>query len=220
MASLARVERVVFDLGGVFFRWEPLVLLQEVFPQAAPDAAAAVGLAERIFQTFDPCSDWAQFDLGQVEPQTLARKIARRTGLKEADLLALMAAIPAHMSVHSGTVAILRALHGQGLPVYFLSNMPHGYADMLVRGHPFFSLFTDGIFSAHVAQIKPDAAIYATADRRFGSAGDGTLFIDDVPRNIHAAERHGWRGLLFTDAEQCQRALQAQGVLPAATPVL
>ena len=45
MRNAAGVQRVVFDLGGVVFRWEPLVLLQQVFPQQARNAAGAANLA-------------------------------------------------------------------------------------------------------------------------------------------------------------------------------
>lgn len=213
MGEAAAVERVVFDLGGVFFRWEPLVLLQEVFPSEAPDVARAAELAQAIFQTFDPDSDWALFDLGQIGPRPLAQRIAQRTGLKVADLLALMDAIPPHMTVHSGTVDILLALQQRGWPLYFLSNMPEGYARMLETDHGFFSAFLDGIFSARVGLIKPDAAIFATADDRFNAAGAGTLFIDDVARNIEAAERHGWQGLCFQHPAQCRYALVTRGLL-------
>lgn len=213
MGEAAAVQRVVFDLGGVFFRWEPLLLLQEVFPREAPDVAHAAELAQAIFQTFDPDSDWALFDLGLIEPRPLAQRIAQRTGLKVADLLALMDAIPPHMAVHSGTVDILLALQKRGWPLYFLSNMPEGYAQMLETCHGFFSAFHGGIFSARVGQIKPDAAIFATADDRFNAAGAGTLFIDDVARNIEAAERHGWQGLPFQHPEQCREALIARGLL-------
>jgi FMN phosphatase YigB (HAD superfamily) len=32
---------IVFDLGGVVFKWKPLELLQAIFPERAPDAVAA-----------------------------------------------------------------------------------------------------------------------------------------------------------------------------------
>jgi putative hydrolase of the HAD superfamily len=207
------VQRVVFDLGGVFFRWEPLRLLQEVFPAEAPDRARAAELAQAIFQTFDRDSDWALFDLGLIEPRPLADRIARRTGLRVHDLLALMAAIPPHMAVQAGTVDILLALQRRGLPLFYLSNMPACYAQLLESSHGFFSAFHDGIFSARVGLIKPDPAIFASADQRFGAAGHGTLFIDDVAGNIAAAEQHGWQGLLFEHPAQCRAALVERGVL-------
>jgi len=86
-------REVVFDLGGVVFRWEPLVLLQQLFPQRIPDDAVARHWARQIFQTFSPEADWALFDLGRIEPDALAQRIARRTGLGEDDLRRLIGGI-------------------------------------------------------------------------------------------------------------------------------
>lgn len=209
------IQHVVFDLGGVVFNWQPLVLLQQVLPERATDEKRAADLAARIFQTFHPDSDWALFDLGRIEPDALARRIAARTGLAEDELHRVIAAIPPHLVPVDATVDLIRRLHARGVPVYYLSNMPAPYAEHLESGHGFFSCFRDGIFSARVGQIKPERPIFETANARFGVAGPQTLFIDDVRHNIDAAEAHGWRGLHFTDPAQCRAGLEALGLLPA-----
>lgn len=205
-------KEVVFDLGGVVFRWQPLVLLQELFPEQVRSEAVAREWAGQIFQTFHPEADWALFDLGLIEPEPLAKRIAARTGLAEADLLHLMHSIPPHLQPIPGTVDLIHALKAQGHRLYFLSNMPAGYADHLVRVNPFFSQFEEGIFSAHVQQIKPLPDIFATAQARWPLRGQ-PVFIDDVQHNIDAAEQHGWRGIRFDTPEQVRAALVAQGYL-------
>ena len=57
---------VIFDLGGVVFQWQPLVLLQSLFPTQVPSEAVAREWASQIFQTFQPEADWALFDLGLI----------------------------------------------------------------------------------------------------------------------------------------------------------
>jgi len=203
---------VVFDLGGVVFRWEPLVVLQTLFPQRVPNEAVARTWAAEIFQTFHPDADWAQFDLGLIEPEPLAQRIATRTGLALTDLRHLIDSIPGHLLPMQGTVDLIQDLKTQGHRLYFLSNMPAGYADHLVQLNPFFSQFEEGIFSAHVQQIKPLPEIFATAQARWPLRGQ-PVFIDDVQHNIDAAEQHGWRGLRFETPEQVRAALMAQGLL-------
>ena len=203
-------QDVVFDLGGVVFRWQPLVLLQELFPTRVRNEAEAREWASQIFQTFHPDADWALFDLGVIEPEPLAQRIAARTGLAEADLLHLMRNIPPHLQPIPGTVDLIHELKAQGHRLYFLSNMPAGYAEHLVRVNPFFSHFDDGIFSAHVQQIKPIPDIFATAQAR-GPLRGQPVFIDDVQHNIDAAELHGWQGIRFESPEQVRANLLERG---------
>ena len=207
-------QDVVFDLGGVVFRWQPLVLLQELFPAQVRTEAEAREWAGQIFQTFHPEADWALFDLGRIEPEPLAQRIAQRTGLAEADVRHLIANIPPHLQPISGTVDLIHALKAQGHRLYFLSNMPAGYAEHLVRVNDFFAQFEDGIFSAHVQQIKPLPDIFATAQARWPLRGQ-PVFIDDVQHNIDAAERHGWQGLRFETPEQARADLVGRGYLAA-----
>jgi 2-haloacid dehalogenase/putative hydrolase of the HAD superfamily len=199
-------QDVVFDLGGVVFRWQPLALLQELFPTRVRNEAEAREWASQIFQTFHPDADWALFDLGVIEPEPLAQRIAARTGLAEADLLHLMRNIPPHLQPIPGTVDLIHELKAQGHRLYFLSNMPAGYSDHLVRENDFFALFEEGIFSAHVKQIKPLPNIFATAQARWPLRG-APVFIDDVQHNIDAAALHGWRPIRFETPQQVRSAL-------------
>ena len=206
-------QDVVFDLGGVVFRWQPLVLLQELFPSQVRNEAQAREWASQIFQTFHPEADWALFDLGRIEPEPLAQRIAARTGLAETDLRHLIANIPPHLQPIQGTVDLIHDLKAQGHRLYFLSNMPAGYADHLVRMNFFFGQFDDGIFSAHVQQIKPLPDIFATAQERWPLRGQ-PVFIDDVQHNINAALQHGWQGIRFESPQQVRSDLVGLHFLP------
>lgn len=207
------IERVVFDLGGVVFRWQPLAILQTLLPDRIRNEAEARHWAGEIFQTFHPGSDWSLFDLGQIEPQDLAERIAARTGLHTTEVVAVIGGIPPHLTPMAGTVDLIHRLHASGKPLFYLSNMPGPYAQRLVRHNGFFDRFQDGIFSAHVAQMKPEAPIFQNASERFGAHGNTTLFIDDVWANIEAAQAHGWRTVHFKSPEQCGAELQALGLV-------
>ena len=202
----------VFDFGGVVFNWQPLLLLQQTLPHLAADDATARQLASRLFQDFAPGSDWAEFDLGRVDPAELARRIARRTGLKEGDVLAVVHAIPPHLEPQADTVALMRRLKDAGHRLFYLSNMPAPYADHLERSHDFFAWFDDGVFSARVQMMKPQPAIFHEAARRFGIAPADLLFIDDVAHNIDAARALGWQGVHFQGAAACEAALPAKAL--------
>jgi putative hydrolase of the HAD superfamily len=198
---------IVFDFAGVVFEWQPHELLQQTLPEHAVDEASARELASQLFQGFAPGGDWAEFDLGQVEATALAARIARRTGLPEAGVLAIVQAVPAHLEPQADTVDLMRRLKLAGHRLFYLSNMPAPYADHLERSHDFFAWFEDGVFSARVQLMKPQPEIFNVAARRFGVAPADLLFIDDVAHNIDAARALGWQGLHFRDAAACEAEL-------------
>ncbi len=206
---------VVFDLGGVVFHWEPLALLKQVIPHRAQDDASAKHLNDQIFQTMNVHGDWAQFDLGLVEPKELAERISRRTGLASQDILALVDALPPHMTVKKETVELMSDLREAGHRLVYLSNMPLGLAQWIEQDHAFFQWFDNGIFSARVQQVKPDPLIFKTAIEHLGLQETTPVFLDDMQRNIDVAVQHGWQGVRFVSATQARQELVKLGVLKA-----
>ena len=184
------MKTVVFDFGAVLFHWQPVPVLQQVLPALAPDEAAARRLAARIFDVLEPDSEWARFDLGLVEAEELAPRLARRVGTAVEDMQRLIAAIPPLMHPLPDSVALLQRLKAQGHRACYLSNMPESYADYLTREHDVVPQFADGIFSARVGLAKPDDAIFELARERFGLVPAQTVFLDDHPKNVEAARRH------------------------------
>lgn len=205
--------KVVFDLGGVVFHWNPAQLLRTVLPHRAPDEMHARSWAQALFQGFDPEGDWSQFDLGALEPDALARRMAARTGLSTTEVDAVIEAVVPHLAPMTDTLELIDDLRHDGHRLYYLSNMPRPYADELERRHTFLKNFDDGVFSARLGQIKPHAAIFETARARFGLTDGPPVFIDDAPRNIEAARQLGWQTVLFTSAADTRQALKSLGLL-------
>jgi len=201
---------VVFDFGGVLFRWQPERLLREVLPDRVHSEADARHWMAQIFQSYG--GDWGDFDRGTVEIPALVQRIARRTGLSEAEVQRVVDAVPGELQPQPATVALLQRLHAAQHPLFFLSNMPLPYADHLQTTHAFMALFDDGVFSARVHHNKPERAIFELAAARFGRAPGELVFIDDHEPNIVAARELGWRGIHFVDIEQTTAALAAHGL--------
>ncbi len=201
------IMNLVFDFGGVVFRWAPHEFLQRLLPAQAPDAAAAQRLSNAFFESFG--GDWAEFDRGTLAVPALAPRIAARTGLSLADVHRVIAAVPHELQPLPDMVALLDDLRTQGHRLFYLSNMPAPYADHLEAAHPFLSWFEAGVFSGRVQLIKPEPAVFALAERQFGVAGRELLFIDDVQRNVAAALAAGWNALQFENTRQVKSDLQA-----------
>ncbi|MFN5167158.1 MAG: HAD family hydrolase [Pseudomonadota bacterium] len=201
---------IVFDFGGVLFRWHPPSMLRRVVPHLAHDEASAAHWVREIFQGYG--GDWQAFDQGRVEVPDLVRRIARRTGAGEADVQAVVDAVPHELQPIEPAVALLARLKAAGRRLYFLSNMPAPYSDHLERTHGFVRWFDDGIFSARVLEAKPDRAIFEIAQRRFGRAPHELVFLDDHVPNVDAARTLGWQAIHFVDAAQAEAELKTHGL--------
>jgi len=206
---------LVFDLGGVVLNWHPSKLLQPVWPHRVKGDEDAKTWAGQIFESFNPQSDWAQFDLGLIDTENLATQIAHRVGVSKAEMETLIESIPQHLAPLKGTVKILSDLKSAGHDLFFLSNMPASYAHYLESTHDFFQYFSDGLFSARVQCIKPSAKIFEMANNKFKVSGKNTIFIDDVKHNVEAAELHGWTGIWFQSPTQLRQTLVNSQLLKA-----
>jgi putative hydrolase of the HAD superfamily len=196
----------VFDFGRVVFRWRPEVLLNTVIPHRTSDPASTRHWVAQVFG-----ADWGEFDRGAVEPEELARRIAARTGLAEAEVAAIVAHCPSELEPLPDTLAWLRRLRAQGRTLHYLSNMPEPFAAHFERTHDFMTLFTSGVFSARVQLIKPDPAIYEHAAALFGRAPADLVFFDDLLPNVLAARAAGWNAVHFVDAAQAEAEVEAMG---------
>ena len=202
---------IVFDFGGVLFRWQPHEFMARLLPAHAPDLPSAHALVASFFQGFGGA--WGEFDRGTIAPGALARRIAGRTGLRVDEAALVIASVPHELQPIAGSVALLHRLQARGHALYYLSNMPAPYADHLEATHPFLGVFKAGVFSARVQLIKPEPAIYAHAQAAFGIAPAHTLLIDDLAHNAQAARAAGWQALQFENPEQCEAALHQRGLL-------
>lgn len=210
MSNELKTDRAfVFDFGRVVFRWRPEVLVASTLPHRITDAGSAAHWAVQIFQAYQ--GDWQDFDRGTVEVPALARRIAARTGLAEAEVLAVVEAGPRELEPLPDTVAWLRRLQAQGRPLHYLSNMPEPFARHFERTHDFMGAFESGVFSARVQLVKPEPEIFAHAAGVYGRVPQALLLLDDHLPNIHAARAAGWQAVHFVDAAQAEREVAAMG---------
>lgn len=71
----------------------------------------------------------------------------------------------------------------------------------------------DFLGASHQAGFrKPDAGFFAYCQRFAEAAPQECLFVDDLPVNIEAAERHGWRGVCYRPGNRLVDLLRTAGV--------
>ena len=202
---------LVFDFGGVLFRWRPLEFMPRLLPQHAVNAESTRALVARFFEGFG--GDWGEFDRGTIDVARLVPRIAARTGLAEAEVLRVIEAIPGELQAMPESVRLLERLRARGVRLLYLSNMPAPYAAHLHAHNPIDTWFEAGVYSSGLGVIKPEPGIFATLAERHALDVGRCLFIDDSPVNVVAARALGWQALHYTDAAACEAELERLGLL-------
>ena len=195
-----RVQKVIYDLGGVLFRWNPAEIVRGFYADEASRSVAA----REIFAH----PDWLELDRGTLAEEAAVRGIAARIGRPEAELRALMNAVRDSLVPIDETVVLLHELANIPVPLYCLSNISVPNFEHLRQRHALFNLFQGIVVSAEVRLVKPDPLIFDHIAARFGLDPAETVFIDDSAPNIASAGARGFQTVLFRDAGQCRDELR------------
>ena len=218
---------LVFDLGQVMIRWEPVALVRRFFPDRCGTDAQAQSLAQTCFRS----KAWSDFDAGLLDTDGVALQLAQ--GIQEplSRVRAMVVDIAHALTPIDASVHLLAQLHQwrqsqkvMGLRLWYLSNMPEPYADHLIEAHSYFHAFDGGVFSGRVKLAKPDPAIYAHAELVLGLEPAHTVFFDDHWPNVQAAKERGWQGVHVPEPGHLSTVLpallKARGLDLAALPRL
>jgi 2-haloacid dehalogenase len=200
-----RISNVVFDIGWVLVRlnYRPLIELLQAHGAAVADRDAVMS---RIALEEHECGRMS--GSGLIERlAALAPRPVRRAELK-ARWVEMFEVVPEMMELAHRLTARYR--------VYLLSNIGDLHWVQLSREFRLHNLGHGALPSYLAGVMKPDAGIYAEAERRFALEPAATVFIDDRDDNIAAARGRSWHGIVHESPAATTAALAALGVLPAA----
>ena len=200
------IRSVVFDIGGVLLRWDP----RAVYRQLIEDEAEIDRILGEVVT-----SAWnLTLDAGRPFDEACAELAASHPD--DAELIhawkrqdeMIVGEVP-------GSAAIVDRLQAAGVPLYQLTNMPHDVYHARVAAWPVLQGFEGAIVSGAERLVKPAPEIFELLATRFGLVPSETLFIDDSPANVRAAESVGLAGHVFVDAPGLEAALVDLGLLDA-----
>ena len=195
------VDTVVFDIGWVLVHLAPQRLLKTLRSAGAQvdslaDVTTRIALHEHESGRLD--GEGLLDELAALAPQAVSR-----SQLAEAwvDMFELQ----------TGMLHLLGAVR-QSYRVVLLSNVGDLHWTELRRRFALHEQADHVIASFEAGVMKPDPAIYAIAEQRCQLDPARTVFIDDLPPNIAAAEARGWRGILHQNEATTRERLSQLGV--------
>ena len=193
------VLNIVFDLGGVVFRWQPDAIVSSIFDDRDTQERVRTGIIEH--------PDWLELDRGTISLEAAIDRGAARTGLPVHDIERLLKVVPDFLVPINQTIDLIRRIANTSNRLFVLSNMHLASIAVLEQRHDIWALFDGVVISSRIKMVKPETGIYRYLLDTYQLEPDETVFIDDIPENLAAASSLGIHTIRFVDSGQCERAL-------------
>jgi 2-haloacid dehalogenase len=203
------VNTVVFDLGGVLVDWNPRYLLRKVMPGREAEMEAI--LADVLNHEWNLARD-----TGDSWPDAIAELKVRYP--RWADIFDIYDQRWSETLAgsHEDTVAILRELKDNQVPLLALSNWSAEKFHHAEERYEWLTWFEGVVVSGRVGLVKPERPIFDYLLQTYGRRAEDVFFVDDHEPNVVAARSYGIRGHLFRDAATLRQELTEAGFLDEA----
>ena len=193
------VKKFLFDLGNVFFDWNPERILKPIFND---DERMNFFINNISFPLLD-----TRCDAG-VTIEVAVNDAIKKFPEFEKEIKFYY---PNHGNMVGGffqkTVDVFYKIKELNYPCFVLSNWSAETYEGMEEKYPFLKDFDGKIISGRDFLIKPDPAIYELAISRFDLIPQETLFIDDRLDNIEAAQKLNFQTIHLTDPSLIQELI-------------
>lgn len=181
---------VLIDLGGV--------VINDFLPAAATKWGARLRITPPEFLAAFFAGSDDEVLTGRVSESARWDIAADRLGLTPHSLAELRRDLAGRQAWNPELVALLCRLHGR-VGIGIVSNCTTGTRDMMTEAG-LLGIVDQLTLSCEVGYRKPDARIYQAALAGLAASPAATLFIDDTPGHVRAAEALGMTGHVHTDS--------------------
>ena len=191
--------KFLFDLGGVFFDWDPNHFYKNVFEN----------IEEREFFLAEVCNDqWnVQQDAGRSIAEAELELIPKFPHYEKEIKMYYKNHRKMIRGVFEESIDILKKLKDKNYECYVLSNWSAETFAGMTDDYPFLKLFDGLLISGEDKLMKPDSAIYELAKNRFNLNPEETVFIDDKRENIEAAQSLDFQTIHLTNPKNIEIAI-------------
>ena len=190
------VKKFLFDLGNVFFDWNPERILKPIFNN---DERMNFFINNISFPLLD-----TRCDAG-ITIEVAVNDAIKKFPEFEKEIKFYY---PNHGNMVGGffqkTVDVFYKIKELNYPCFVLSNWSAETYEGMEEKYPFLKDFDGKIISGRDFLIKPDPAIYELAISRFNLIPEETLFIDDRLDNIEAAQNLNFQTIHLTNPSLIQ----------------
>ena len=186
--------KFLFDLGGVFFDWDPKNFFKDKFDNQS----------EMNFFLDNICNnDWnLQQDNGRLIIDAENDLISKFPNYEEK----IKMYYPNHRKMIKGifheSIELLYELKKKNYSCYILSNWSSETFEGMTDEYNFLKDFDGMIISGDIKLVKPDKKIFELAIEKFNLTPNETIFIDDRIENINSAQNLNFKTVHLTDPKR------------------
>lgn len=194
------IRNIVFDIGNVLagFIWE------EFFH--------SFGYSEEVFERLADAtvrsSFWNEMDRGKLSDDELLEGFVKNDPSIEKEIREIFQNVKGMIRRYDYAIPWIRELKDQGYGVYVISNFAHKAHLDCIEALDFLNEVDGGILSYQVKLIKPAPEIYRLLCSKYNLKAEECVFIDDLKKNVEAAQKEGMQGIVFKTLEQAKRELE------------
>ncbi len=199
-----KVRNIVFDVGNVIVRWDPLEITRLTFMECGDHER----LAKVIFQS----QTWVNLNKGLISEIEAKTQYQQQLGLSERESEQLFYYVTQTQRLIVGSIELIQRIKNAGYGVYALTDNVHEIVSYLKSTYSFWTLFDGAIVSAEAGMLKPQPEIYHSLLNKFDLIASETVFIDDMLYNVEGAKFVGMYAIQFEDIDQCEKDLISLGL--------
>ena len=205
MSASPKLRAIIFDIGRVLIRVDI----------ARVKAALADGLSltpEELWSALENDPLWPDWQEGRLTPRDWHLHINQRFA-SQLTLEKFTQAWNLALDLQPIQDAALFERLGRKYRLALLSNTDPIHLAHMEPRYDFFRHFPVRIYSCSIGASKPNPLIYQHALRGLRAKATETLYIDDIPAYVQAAQRLGMSGIAYRSPEQLRTDLQKFGIV-------
>ncbi len=196
------IKNVIFDVGKVLIEYEPLEYIISLgFSQKRAQELLNIIFNNKI---------WVELDRGTAILAKIMNVIVAENPNDKEDILKVLDEDYAWFKImvpKPESVNLVYKLKEMGYNLYILSNFSETGFMYVYNRYDFFKVFDGKVVSYQCFKVKPEPEIYEHLINKFGFDPKESVFIDDIPANLKAAEAFGIKTVLFTEFNEVKEKL-------------
>ncbi|NMB02148.1 MAG: HAD family phosphatase [Firmicutes bacterium] len=193
------MENIIFDLGNVLLKFNPVDYLATLFDEEE--------LVTRLHKVVFTSPEWFMLDRGVIDQAEAERRLIDQNPDLATEIPAVFDDWFSLLKPISSSVEVLRNLKKTGYKLYALSNFHEAAFEYVVKKYEWFDLFDGMVISYEHQALKPEPAIYQILLGKYFLIPEKSVFIDDSLANLAGASRFGIKGIHYQTPEQLKLEL-------------